>query len=144
MVRPHTRTPTARAATQEPFQRSVTRLLFSVTPFGRKPRERAPEQPLSSSALAATVPIEPAVRRRFGEPARTDGTFPGDGLATDGTLLQGPPPDPAGGALTGGRRAAWAGGGGTARAGAGRARSRAGGGTPRGGSRRRPAWPDAR
>ena len=51
MVRPHTRTPTARAATHEPFHRSVTRLLFSVTPLGSRPRDSAPEQPLSSRTL---------------------------------------------------------------------------------------------
>src|SRR4051812_27602773 len=75
MVRPHTRTPTPSAAIHEPFHRSVTRLLFSVTPLGSSPRDRDPEHPLSSSAVAAAIPVEPAIRRRFGEPARTDGTF---------------------------------------------------------------------
>src|SRR4029079_2738975 len=106
MVRPQTRTPTASAAIHDPFHRSVTRLLFSVTPLGSSPRDRDPEHPLSSSAVTAAIPVKPANRRRFGEPARTDGTFRGDGLATDGTLLQRPPPGGAGCALSEAWRAA--------------------------------------
>ena len=72
-------TPTTSAAIQEPTHRSVTRLPFSVTAFGRKPREMALEQPLSRKMHPAAAPATPMTRRRVGEPERTNGTFPEDG-----------------------------------------------------------------
>src|SRR5206468_2214057 len=83
MVRPHTRTPTSRAAVQALVHSRVTTGPSVVTPLGRKPRDAAPEQPDSASRpRTATSPTTErrraprlvpggAWRERGGESVRT-------------------------------------------------------------------------
>src|SRR5262245_4827473 len=71
-IRPHTKTPTASAATTEPIHRSYIRCAWVVTPPGQpKPRNVSPTEHPASSVTSATAETASWAARVAPEPLGT-------------------------------------------------------------------------